>query len=136
MRSKKWVDKMAYATIAAAIIVIAWILFSLGAGCAATGYRRDSQTSVSAPVATHASGGRDVNQNTNDPWSVRILAAGLAAIPASFVLYLIAHRFPTLRRMFDGLKGVHCRDKLDGKCVDYHAIADAIDRLRSSGGNP
>lgn len=39
---RTWADRMAYATIAAAIIIIAWILFSLGTGCVSDRGLRDA----------------------------------------------------------------------------------------------
>lgn len=64
---------------------------------------------VERKVATSqtATAGRDVEQRSqvNEPWTGRILAVGFSAIPASFLLYLLAHRFPTLRKGLDALKG-------------------------------
>lgn len=39
---RTWADNIAYATIAAAVIVIAWILLSLGAGCVSDRGLRDA----------------------------------------------------------------------------------------------
>ena len=64
---------------------------------------------VESRVATSqaATAGRDVSQRTNigDAWTARTLAAGFAAIPLSFMFYMIAHRSPTLRKAIDAFKG-------------------------------
>lgn len=91
-------------------------------GCSATGYRRESRNDVQAPTTQTARAGGNVTQN--DPWTGRIAVAGLAAIPASFMFYLLAHRIKSIRGIMDRLKGIPCKTRDAGLCRPVDAIME------------
>lgn len=46
-----------------------------------------------------------VGGNVNEPVTGWILAIGYAAIPVAFLVYLVGHRVPVIRKLTDKLKG-------------------------------
>lgn len=60
---RTWIDKTAYAAIAAAVIVIAWILFSLG-GCVSDRGLADAGRSFGESFGAHISEWRPIDAGT------------------------------------------------------------------------
>lgn len=58
------------------------------------------QTKLSAETEVSTGGG-----NFNEPVTGWILAAGYASVPATILLYLLAHRFRIFRRVKDCIRG-------------------------------
>ena len=86
----------------------------------------DRKLEIRAGVRQDATGGRDVT--INDPWPLRIIVGGF---PASFLVYLLGHRIPLIRKALDLLKGKPCGERQAARSIP---TPDAVpDRWRKAG---
>jgi hypothetical protein len=91
------------------VVVLAW-LASFLPGCATIPVDVDVEqlaervAAVMVDSTTVASQGGTINE----PWTARIMAAGIVVV-AGFLAYLLAHRSPAARRAIDAVKGKKCK---------------------------